>query len=128
MRYVILRDDDTNTFTPVECLEQLYRPFLDWSLPVNLSVIPNVRTDVTTPDGQPEEFLLGTYRTPGRAVPAAHASRMTRPKVSEREGRMAIRAVCSSPMSRGSPGGRLPVKSTRPSKPSSRMCCRSESA
>ena len=42
MRYVILRDDDTNTFTPVECLERLYRPFLDLGLPVNLAVIPNV--------------------------------------------------------------------------------------
>jgi len=29
MRYVILRDDDTNAFTPVECLERLYRPFLE---------------------------------------------------------------------------------------------------
>ena len=27
MRYVIIRDDDTNALTPVECLERLYRPF-----------------------------------------------------------------------------------------------------
>jgi len=78
MRYVILRDDDTNTFTPVECLEQLYRPFLDWSLPVNLSVIPNVRTDATTPDGQPEGFLFGGYQSPGRAVPVGNNERLVR--------------------------------------------------
>ena len=35
MRYVILRDDDTNALTPVDCLERLYRPFLNRGLPVN---------------------------------------------------------------------------------------------
>ena len=59
MRYVILRDDDTNALTPVECLETLYRPFLDRGLPVNLSVIPEVRTQLTRPDGQREGFLMG---------------------------------------------------------------------
>jgi hypothetical protein len=59
MHYVILRDDDTNALTPVECLEKLYRPFLDRRLPVNLAVIPQVRTDVTLAGGQPEGFLLG---------------------------------------------------------------------
>jgi hypothetical protein len=68
MRYVILRDDDANALTPVHCLERLYRPWLDRSLPVNLAVIPNVRTDVTTPDMQPEGFLLG-HRGPARALP-----------------------------------------------------------
>ena len=29
MRYVIIRDDDTNALTPVECLERLYRPLLE---------------------------------------------------------------------------------------------------
>jgi hypothetical protein len=57
MRYVILRDDDTNALTPVECLEQLYRPFLDRGLPVNLAVIPNVSTTAKMPDGRPEGFL-----------------------------------------------------------------------
>jgi hypothetical protein len=59
MRYVILRDDDTNALTPVECLERLYRPFLERALPVNLAVIPNVRTDAATPEGRPEGFLFG---------------------------------------------------------------------
>jgi len=59
MRYVILRDDDTNALTPVECLDRLYRPFLDQGLPVNLAVIPDVSMDATTPDGRPEGFLLG---------------------------------------------------------------------
>jgi len=57
MHYVVLRDDDTNALTPVECLETLYRPFLDRGLPVNLSVIPAVRLDAMRPDGLPEEFL-----------------------------------------------------------------------
>jgi hypothetical protein len=57
MRYVILRDDDTNALTPIECLDRLYRPFLDRGLPVNLATIPNVATDTKLPDGQPEGFL-----------------------------------------------------------------------
>ena len=61
MRYVILRDDDTNALTPAECLERLYRPFLERSLPVNLAVIPHVRTDVTMPDGQLEGFLMARH-------------------------------------------------------------------
>jgi len=59
MRYVVLRDDDTNALTPIECLERLYRPFLDRGLPVNLAVIPEVRARLTRPDGQPEGFLMG---------------------------------------------------------------------
>ena len=57
MHYVILRDDDTNAFTPVECLEKLYRPFLDRNLPVNLSTIPDVATNATMPEGGLEGFL-----------------------------------------------------------------------
>ena len=71
MRYVILRDDDTCAFTPVECLEQLYRPFLDRGLPVNLATIPLVRTDAVRPDGQPEGFLFGKTNGVRRAVPIA---------------------------------------------------------
>src|SRR4051812_7938580 len=58
MRYVILRDDDTNALTPVNCLERLYRPFLDRGLPVNLAVIPDVATDARTPEGKREGFLF----------------------------------------------------------------------
>ncbi len=57
MHYVILRDDDTCALTPVECLERLYRPFLDRGLPVNLATIPHVRTDALRPDGRREGFL-----------------------------------------------------------------------
>jgi hypothetical protein len=63
MRYVILRDDDTNALTPMSCLERLYRPFLDRGLPVNLAVIPEVRTDARRPDGQLEGFLSVGQRT-----------------------------------------------------------------
>ncbi len=62
MRYVIIRDDDTCALTPIECLETLYRPFLNRNLPVNLATIPNVRSDVFYPKGplkgQPEGFLV----------------------------------------------------------------------
>src|SRR6266446_3054482 len=57
MRYVIIRDDDTNALTPPECLERLYRPFLERGLPVNLAVIPKVRTDVLRANGVPEGYL-----------------------------------------------------------------------
>jgi hypothetical protein len=58
-RYVILRDDDTNVLTPPECLDRLYRPFLDFGLPVNLATIPAVSPHVKRPDGLPERFLWG---------------------------------------------------------------------
>jgi len=58
MRYVIIRDDDTNALTPVACLERLYRPFLDRGLPVNLAVIPDVATDTRMSNGLPEGFLM----------------------------------------------------------------------
>lgn len=61
MHYVIIRDDDTNALTPVECLEQLYRPFLDRNLPVNLAVIPNVRTDTLSTNGTLEKYLLAKH-------------------------------------------------------------------
>src|SRR5579862_341491 len=57
MHYVIIRDDDTNAFTPADCLERLYRPFLNAGLPVNLAVIPDVSVNATMADGQPEPFL-----------------------------------------------------------------------
>ena len=62
MRYVILRDDDTNALTPPECLEWLYRPFLDRGLPVNLATIPAVSLNAKRPDGQPESFLWNSGR------------------------------------------------------------------
>lgn len=67
MRYVILRDDDTNALTPPAYLERLYRPFLDRGLPVNLATIPDVRSDVRTPDQKLEGFI-----TAGRPSTRAH--------------------------------------------------------
>jgi predicted deacetylase len=69
MRYVILRDDDTNALTPVECLEKLYRPFLERGLPVNLAVIPNVRTDLRNRDGEPEGFLFARNKAASTTLP-----------------------------------------------------------
>jgi len=65
MRQIILRDDDTNALTPIECLERLYRPFLERGLPVNLATVPEVRENARTPDGQREGFLP---RQPNPAV------------------------------------------------------------
>src|SRR6185436_1764694 len=78
MRYVILRDDDTNALTPVECLERLYRPFLDRGLPVNLATIPRVRTDTLRADGQPEGFLLGSHHSCCRSIPLTENGALVR--------------------------------------------------
>lgn len=73
MHTVILRDDDTCAFTPPEYLERLYRPFLERGMPVNLAVIPEVRTDVLTPAGIPEGFLAAG-KGPSGPVAAIGAS------------------------------------------------------
>jgi len=69
MQYVLLRDDDTNALTPVECLERLYRPFVERNLPVNLAVIPDVATNALTPDGKAEGFLFAKNGTSSATVP-----------------------------------------------------------
>jgi hypothetical protein len=71
MRYVIIRDDDTNALTPVSCLERLYRPFLERGMPVNLATIPEVALDTTLPNGKPEGFLAYRNGTKNRTVPIA---------------------------------------------------------
>jgi len=76
MRYVIIRDDDTNAFTPWECLERLYRPFLDKGLPVNLAVIPEVATNVKLPDGRPEGFLPSRNGSGRESVPIGENSEL----------------------------------------------------
>jgi hypothetical protein len=57
MRYVILRDDDTNALTPPHCLERLYRPFLNRGFPVNLATIPEVNVHTRMADGALEGYL-----------------------------------------------------------------------
>ena len=69
MKYVILRDDDTNAATPVECLERLYRPFLERGLPVNLAVIPNVSTATRRPDGRAEGYLVAAGNEAASTLP-----------------------------------------------------------
>ncbi len=80
MRFVILRDDDTSALTPIECLECLYRPFLDRGLPVNLALIPNVSTAATLPDGRPEGYLWDASPSP-RAEPESVPIGSNRPLV-----------------------------------------------
>jgi hypothetical protein len=69
MHYVIIRDDDTNAFTPIECLERLYRPALDRGLPINLATIPEVTLDARTSDGKPEGFIKFKNGHPGPTRP-----------------------------------------------------------
>src|SRR5215471_7285213 len=69
MRYVIIRDDDTNAFTPVQCLERLYRPFLEYGLPVNLAVIPEVATEARMANGGLEGFLVHRNGTTAPRMP-----------------------------------------------------------
>ena len=69
MKYVIIRDDDTNALTPIEYLERLYRPFLDRGLPVNLATIPNVSTDATWAEGKPELFLMAKRGSVPKTMP-----------------------------------------------------------
>jgi hypothetical protein len=71
MRYVIIRDDDTNALTPVDCLERLYRPFLEQGLPVNLATIPAVATEACRSDGSPEGFLVYKNGVRESTVPLA---------------------------------------------------------
>ncbi len=78
MHYVILRDDDTNALTPVECLEQLYRPFLDRGLPVNLAAIPQVRTDTLSTDGALEKYLFAKRADTPLVLPFANNGRLVR--------------------------------------------------
>ena len=76
MRRVILRDDDTNALTPIECLETLYRPFLDRGLPVNLAMIPDVREDARSPAGAREGFLPRAPNPAVETVPLAENRRL----------------------------------------------------
>lgn len=80
MKHVIIRDDDTCALTPIECLETLYRPFLERNLPVNLAAIPNVRSDVFYPKGplkgQPEGFLVAAKDVKPGAYPIASNSKL----------------------------------------------------
>lgn len=76
MRWVILRDDDTNALTPIDCLERLYRPFLDRGLPVCLATIPEVREDARASDGRREGFLPPTRNSAVETVPLAENRRL----------------------------------------------------
>jgi hypothetical protein len=69
MKYVIIRDDDTNALMPVEYLERLYRPFIQRNLPVNLAVIPNVSTKASYAPGRLEKFLLAYHGDGNGCVP-----------------------------------------------------------
>jgi hypothetical protein len=76
MHYVIIRDDDTNAFTPVECLDTLYRPLLDRGLPVNLATIPEVSTSAKMSDGRPEGFLVKKNGTQAATMPLSGSPKL----------------------------------------------------
>src|SRR5712671_5397940 len=96
MRYVILRDDDTNALTPVESLERLYRPFLDRGLPVNLAVIPNVATGTRMPDGRLEGYLAAGSQDEVTAVPL-HPNALPQGEGEDSPDRNGIASAGSSP-------------------------------
>jgi uncharacterized protein DUF2334 len=78
MRYVIIRDDDTNALTPIDCLERLYRPFLDRGLPVNLAAIPDVATDTTMLGGRLEGYLFNKNGQTTRTLPIGSNPKLVR--------------------------------------------------
>ena len=78
MRYVIIRDDDTNALTPVECLERLYRPFIERGLPVNLATIPDVATDTHMGNGELEGYLPAKSGRQPKTVPMAENRKLVR--------------------------------------------------
>jgi len=78
MRYVIIRDDDTNALTPVPFLERLYRPFLERGFPVNLATIPDVALGTTMPDGRPEGFLLNKNGQTSPTLPIGSNQKLVR--------------------------------------------------
>jgi hypothetical protein len=78
MHYVILRDDDTNALTPVECLDRLYRPFLERGFPVNLATIPNVSTRAEYAAGCPELFLMEKKRPLPPNLPIGSNSKLVK--------------------------------------------------
>ena len=75
MRYVILRDDDTNALTPVEWLERLYRPFLDRDLPVKWYHVERILKALgLSPDGERwRELRAWWYTSAERRKPESKA-------------------------------------------------------
>ena len=73
---VIIRDDDTCGLTPVPYLEQLYRPFLDLNLPVNLALIPEVATGTRMPDGGLEGFIRAGREVDAETMPVGEHREM----------------------------------------------------
>ncbi len=78
MRYVIIRDDDTNATTPIECLETLYRPWLDQGMPINLALIPEVTLAAHTAEGKKEQFLFNTNGDTSKTLPIAQNKQLVR--------------------------------------------------
>ena len=62
MKYVILRDDDISFFTRVDWLKRLYEPLLERGLPFSLSVIPQIRGDISDPRPENVYWKLFQYQ------------------------------------------------------------------
>lgn len=70
MKYVLIRDDDVSCFTEKRFLEKLYGPLLERGIPVNFSVIPQLKTDIEYGKGKPLGVYYKKYRMRGSpAVP-----------------------------------------------------------
>ena len=56
-RQLLIHDHDANATTPAGWLEALWGPFLARGLPIGLALIPEVRLDARTAEGEPERYL-----------------------------------------------------------------------
>jgi len=56
VKYAVIRDDDINFFTSPKILDELYREIFVMRIPINLSVIPCVRTNIEIKDNPYSKF------------------------------------------------------------------------
>lgn len=61
MRYVLVRDDDLNYFTPFSQLETVYGFMFDQEIPVNFSTIPAVNASAITKDHETGETAFEPF-------------------------------------------------------------------
>ncbi|MGF1464947.1 MAG: DUF2334 domain-containing protein [Sandaracinaceae bacterium] len=71
MKYVTLRDDDANATTEAACVEHLYGDLLGRGVPMALALIPEVRTDTRTAEGDLELYLRGARAGEPGTIPIA---------------------------------------------------------
>lgn len=61
VKYALIRDDDVNFFTSPDMLDKIYREIFSMDIPVNLSIIPYVKTSIKIKNNPYSEFNGLTY-------------------------------------------------------------------